>query len=192
MNILIGCENSQIVSNAFRNKGHDAYSCDLNQCNGNNPKYHLQMDIFDAIKLKKWDFIGLHPPCEKITNTSNRHYAPGKLKHQERINAVEWTIKLWNFACENAKMVYLENPTGALNTDKRLPKPQMIQPYFFGDKIQKKTYLWLHNLKPLTYSLDSNLFENKTCVEPEYIIYNSKKTKSGKSKYSIFGKMSSS
>lgn len=164
MLVLIGCEESQTVCKAFRNAGHEAYSCDLKPCSGGHPEWHLQMDILEALKLKDWRFVGLHPTCTKITLSGNRHYAPGKPKHNERLEAVEWTIALWEIACATAKYVYMENPLGAMNGDKRLPKPQIIQPYYFGDEFQKTTCLWLQNLKPLLHCENDNLFEKKTHV----------------------------
>src|ERR1035437_1910136 len=110
MIVLIGCEESQTVCKAFRDAGHEAYSCDLKECSGGHPEWHLQMDIFEAIKLKDWDFIGLHPVCTKMTLSGNRHYAPGKPKAHERIEAVEWSIGLWQTACKKAEFVYMENP----------------------------------------------------------------------------------
>jgi hypothetical protein len=164
MRILIGCEESQTVTKAFRALGHEAYSNDLKECSGGHPEWHLQMDVIEAINSNDWDFIGLHPVCTKITLSGNRHYAPGKPKHFERIEAVEWTITLWQLACKKAKYVYMENPLGAMNGDVRLPKPQIIQPYYFGDEFQKTTCLWLHNLKPLLHCKADNLFETQTHV----------------------------
>jgi hypothetical protein len=189
MKVLIGCEESQIVCVAFRERGHEAYSCDIQDCSGGHPEWHLKMDIMDAIDLMKWDLIGLHPPCTKIALSGNRHYAPGKPRNKERVGAVEWTINLWKYACKNAQFVYMENPIGAMNKDKRLPRPQLIHPFYFGDPVPKKTCLWLYNLPPLFYAISDNLFLEKTIVEPEYVIYNSSKNKSGKSKYSVFWKL---
>ena len=159
MIVLIGCEESQAVCIAFRERGHEAYSCDLKPCSGGHPEWHLQMDVFDAIRLRKWDFIGLHPVCTKITLSGNRHYAPGKPRHQERLDAVEWTIGLWGFACANAEKVYMENPLGAMNGDNRLPQPQIIHPYYFGDEFQKTTCLWLQGLPWLYHNAEPNLFD---------------------------------
>lgn len=88
----------------------------------------------------------------------------GKERHNERLESVEWTIALWQLACSNSPRVYLENPIGAMNGDKRMPKPQIIQPYYFGDEFQKTTCLWLHGLKPLKHSPQNTLFETKTHV----------------------------
>ena len=183
MNVLIGCEFSQIVTDAFLKMGHNAYSCDILRCEGKHPERHLQMDIYKAIDYMEWDIIGLHPPCTKMALSGNRSYAKGKPKHNERVIAIDWTISLWIHACSRAKYVYMENPLGVMNGDGRLPKPQFIQQYYFGDPIPKKTCLWLQNLPDLFWST------NDKYVEPQYLIYNSRKNKSGKSKYSIFGKM---
>ncbi len=157
--ILIGCEESQEVTKAFRKLGLDAWSCDLKPCSGGHPEWHLQMDIYLAMNLYDWDFIGLHPVCTKMTLSGNRHYAPGKPKHHERLEAVEWTIKLFEHASEFTEFVYMENPMGAMNTDSRLPKPQIIQPYYFGDEFQKTTCLWTKNLPPLYHNETPNLFD---------------------------------
>jgi len=164
MRILIGCEESQSVCLAFRSLGHEAYSNDLKPCSGGHPEWHLQMDVFKAIDLMDWDFIGLHPVCTKMTLSGNRTYAPNKPRHNERIDAVKWTISLWEYACKKSKKVYMENPMGAMNGDSRLPKPQIIQPYYFGDEFQKTTCLWLKGLKPLLHCKETNLFETKTHV----------------------------
>ncbi len=161
MKALIGCEESQAVCIAFRKRGHEAYSCDILPCSGGHPEWHLQMDVLEAIDLMEWDFIGLHPVCTKMALSGNRHYGVGKKKHQERLDAVEWTINLWDKACEKAEKVYMENPMGAMNGDSRLPKPQIIQPYYFGDKAQKTTCLWLRNLSPLYHNDKPNLFDSE-------------------------------
>ena len=161
MYVLIGCEESQAVCIAFRERGHEAFSCDLKPCSGGHPEWHLQMDVFDAIRLRKWDFIGLHPTCTKMTLSGNRTYGKDKPRYQERLDAVEWTIGLWQFACDNAEKVYMENPMGAMNPDSRLPTPQIIQPYFFGDEAQKTTCLWLKNLTFLYHNATPNLFDDK-------------------------------
>lgn len=163
MKVLIGCEESQTVCMQFRE--HEAYSCDLKPSSGGYPQHHMQMDINEAIESDIWDFIGLHPVCTKMTLSGNRHYAPSKPKNYERIQAVEWTISLFNKATKAANKVYMENPMGAMNGDARLPKPQIIQPYFFGDEFQKTTCLWLHGLPKLVHHKEDNLFAKKTHVD---------------------------
>ena len=159
MKVLITFEESQSVCIEMRKAGHEAYSNDMKPCSGGHPEWHLQMDCFDAIKLMDWDFIGMHPTCTAMTLSGNRHYAPGKPKHFERLESVEWTLGVWETACRKAKYVYMENPMGAMNPDKRLPKPQIIQPYFFGDKFQKTTCLWLKGLPFLYHNSEINLFD---------------------------------
>lgn len=174
---LIGCEESQTVTIALRQLGHEAYSCDLLPCSGGHPEWHLQMDIYKAIDggtlqtqdgenidISEWYFIGLHPVCTKMTLSGNRHYAPNKPRHNERLEAVEWTISLWKYAKSRCQKLYMENPMGAMNTDDRLPVPQTIQPYYFGDPFQKTTCLWLHNLQPLFHS-KGDLFSECTHVD---------------------------
>lgn len=161
INILIGCEESQTVCKAFRALGFNAFSNDLKECSGGCPEWHLEMDVFEAIKSRKWDFIGLHPVCTKMTLSGNRHYGVSKDRYSERVESVEWTIGLWKAACQASKHVYMENPMGAMNTDRRLPKPQIIQPYYFGDEAQKTTCIWLYGLPYLIHNDRQNIFESE-------------------------------
>lgn len=150
INILVGCEESQAVCISFRERGFNAFSNDIIDCSGGHPEWHLKMDIFKAIKLKKWDLIILHPPCTCICVSGNRTYAKGKEKYSERLRAVEWTEDLWILSTNNCKYIALENPVGCLNSlNNILPYPNYIQPWQFGHTEQKKTGLWLHNLPQL-------------------------------------------
>ena len=85
--ILIGCEESQVVTRAFRDRGHEAYSCDLVETRGN-PDWHIQGDIMDAIARHQWDLIILHPPCTAMAVSGNRWYGKGMPKETERYNAL--------------------------------------------------------------------------------------------------------
>lgn len=145
--VLIGCEESGAVSNAFAALGFDAWSCDLLPTRGGGN--HLQMDVLDAIQLRQWDFIGLHPVCTAVTVSGNHVYAAGKPKHQERLDACKWIQNLWNLMKRHARMGYLENPVGCIPRYTDLPRPTYIQPYDFGEDASKKTGLWLYNLPPL-------------------------------------------
>jgi hypothetical protein len=165
MEVLIGCEESQTVCKAFRERGHEAFSCDLKPCSGGKPEWHIQGDVIEAIRSRRWDFIGLHPVCTKMALSGNRTYGKNKPRNQERVDAVEWTIGLWELAISVCDKVYMENPMGAMNGDKRLPKPQIIQPYYFGDEFQKTTCLWLHGLPMLFHAKQSDLFAEKTHVD---------------------------
>ena len=162
---LIGFEESQAVTRSMREFGINAFSCDLKETSGLYPEYHIKCDIYEAINYRKWDFIGLHPPCTAMTLAGNRTYGIGKPKYQQRLSAVEWTVNLWKYATSICDKVYMENPIGAMQKNPNLPKPQIVQPYFFGDEAQKSTCLWLHGLPPLVHSKEDNLFESKTHVE---------------------------
>lgn len=165
LNVLVGCESSGTVREAFLRRGHDAYSCDLLPADDGSDR-HLQCDVVEAIVSRKWDLIILHPPCTALCVSGNAHYGRGKAKHQERIRAVAWTRMLWSVATTRCKHVALENPVGMLS--KVLPvKPQYIQPHQFGHAESKKTGLWLHRLRPLkaTQVLDKpacGYWENQT------------------------------
>jgi len=182
MDVIIGFEESQAVCKEFLKLGHNAFSCDLKACSGGRTDRHLQMDIYEALQLRKWDFVGIHPVCTKIALSGNRTYAPGKLKHQERLDAVEWTIQLWEYVRENFDKGYMENPMGAMNGDKRLSKPQIIHPYYFGDEAMKTTCLWLHNLPKLYHNKTVNLFDSNVTHVGKGEMYEWVDSKSGKKK----------
>lgn len=149
MNVLIVCEESQEVCMAYRAKGHRAFSCDLDECSGGHPEWHLQMDARQAIKLRRWDLIIMHPPCTKISVSGNRWYGHKMPKHSERLQAVTWTKQLWDLAVSVCDKVVMENPVGVLNRYTMLPTPQYIQPHYFGHPEFKKTGLWLHGVPKL-------------------------------------------
>lgn len=142
MKVLIACEESQEVCKAFRKLGFEAYSCDLKECSGGHPEWHLQMDVFQAIKLYKWDLMIAHPPCTFLSISGNRwmndsiHY-PNRAK--DRKDAIEFFLALIN---QDIPHIAIENPIGIMSTQYRKPN-QIIQPYMFGDKAQKPTCLWL-------------------------------------------------
>jgi len=146
--ILIGCEESQTICGAFRKAGYDdAYSCDLEPTRGN-PDWHYQADIMEVLPLEYWSLVILHPDCTKLAVCGNSTYGRGKPKHQERIDALEWTIDLWDTATECSERVALENPASIIFRYLQAPT-YWIQPYQFGDMAQKKTGLALYNLPPL-------------------------------------------
>lgn len=151
MNVLVGCEESQAVTIAFRELGHEAYSCDLQPCSGGHPEWHIQGDIVDTIKYLlqvKFDLFILHPDCTALSLSGNRWYGKGKPYHYKRLESIEWTVNLWNLAKEHCDRVALENPTSVIF--KHLDAPvQYIQPYQFGHGETKKTGLALYNLPEL-------------------------------------------
>lgn len=148
MKVLIGCEESGVVRDAFRELGHDAWSCDL--LPSDDMTYHLQGDVMRAIKHTDWDLIILHPPCTHLSLSGNRWYGRGTEGFSKRVEAVEWTARLWKLAKANAPRVALENPTSVIFPIlKRECEVQYIQPHQFGHKEVKKTGFALHNLPPL-------------------------------------------
>lgn len=154
--ILIACEESQVICKTFRKLGYEAYSNDLIECSGNHPEWHLQMDVFEAIKLKKWDLMIAHPPCQYLTVTANRSFLNNPGRWEKRLEAIKFVYKLMNVDIHH---ICIENPVGVISTHIRKPD-QYIQPYQFGHPDSKKTGLWLKNLPLL---IPTNI------VEPEYI-----------------------
>lgn len=170
--VIIGCEESQAICLAFRKRGHEAYSCDLQPSSGGHPEWHLQMSIFDALKLKKWDLLIAHPPCTYLTVTGNKWFKEqparpsgalvGRAREEAREEAIQFFLDL---ARANVKMICLENPVGIMSSVYRKPD-QIIQPFEYGHPEPKKTCLWLKGLPKLVPT---------DIVEPEYFI-----SKSGK------------
>lgn len=149
MRVLVACEESQEVCKAFRELGHEAYSCDIEPCSGGHPEWHLQCDALEIIKMR-WDLIIAHPPCTYLTNAGNKWF---KLEYQERFpdrkqkreDAVSFFMAFWNADCPR---VAIENPQGIMSSRFRKPD-QYIEPYMFGDAEKKKTGLWLRGLPAL-------------------------------------------
>ncbi len=147
MRVLVGCEYSGIVRDAFLDAGHYAMSCDILPTESDKGN-HWQGDIQDCLlSTRLWDLIILHPPCTYLCVSGNRWYGKGQDHHDKRQAALNWTHGLWAMAKARTHKLALENPVGVLN--QRLGKPQYIQPWQFGHKEFKKTGLWLHNLPEL-------------------------------------------
>lgn len=148
MRVLIACEESQAVCIAFRNRGHEAYSCDIQECSGGYPEWHIKMDCHDAICNYDWDFIGFHPDCTYIAVSGNRWYGLTTGGYQKRIDSILWTKKTWELIKKRAKYAYLENPVSVIF--KHINDPvQYVQPWMFGHGETKKTGLALYNLSKL-------------------------------------------
>ena len=166
MKVLVACEERQRVCIAFREKGHEAYSCDIVECSGGHPEWHIVQDVIpilngncefktvDGIKHKidgKWDLIIAHPPCTYLTVTGNRwfnveRYGEKAIQRQiDRKEAINFFMEIANADCEK---IVIENPIGVMSTVWRKPE-QIIQPYMFGDSAEKKTCLWLKGVEPL-------------------------------------------
>lgn len=179
MKILIACEYSGIVREAFKAKGHNAWSCDLLPTEI--PGQHIQKDVLSILN-DGWDIMIAHPPCTHLAVCGAPLF---RYKTQAQAEALLFVRSLMYAPI---KKICIENPVSVISTFIRKPD-QIIHPYYFGDRIPKKTCLWLKNLPPLFWwKKEENLFPS-TEVQPEYHIYNSKKTKSRKSRYSKFGKM---
>ena len=170
MRVLIACEESQRVCIAFRDKGHDAYSCDILPCSGKHPEWHIQDDVLKHLD-ENWDLIIAHPPCTYLTVSANKYYnvekygAKATEREQLREEAIEFFLKFTDLKCPK---VAIENPIGVMST--RYKKPtQVIQPYYFGDKERKATCLWLKGLPPL---------KPTNIVEPDIIKHKSGRTDS--------------
>lgn len=165
MNVLVACEESQRVCIEFRNKGHKAFSCDIIECSGGHPEWHIHNDVILILNgnckfktmdgnehyIDKWDLIIAHPPCTYLTNTGNswfnvEKYGDKAIKRKEdREKAIEFFMCFVN---ANADKIAIENPIGIISTRYRKPN-QIVHPYYFGDPERKSTCLWLKNLTPL-------------------------------------------
>jgi hypothetical protein len=145
MKVLVACEESQIVTIAFRKLGHEAYSCDIEDCSGGHPEWHLKQDVIPLLK-EKWDLVIAHPPCTYLTNTGARWFYDERYPNRQydRQKATEFFMSF----VDCADKVAIENPIGYMSTHYRKPD-QIIQPYWFGHDAQKATCLWLKNLPKL-------------------------------------------
>jgi hypothetical protein len=145
MRILVACEESQIITTAFRAKGHEAYSCDLDPCSGLHSEWHIRDDVRRHLN-DGFDLMIGHPPCTRLTNAVIWYIKKYDLWH-EVDEAVKFFLELWNAPIEK---ICLENPIQHGYAKARLPKyAQIIQPYQFGEDASKATCLWLKGLPPL-------------------------------------------
>ena len=170
MKILVACEESQAVTKEFRVKGHEAFSCDIIDCSGGYPEWHIKGDVlplldgdcnfktsdgFDHSIVGNWDMIIAFPPCTYLTNAGTRHFSlkcnpPEKV--QKRIKLREEAFMFFmRFANANCDKIAIENPVGYMNKNYRKPD-QIIHPYYFGDNAKKRTCLWIKGLDKLKYT----------------------------------------
>ena len=154
--VLIACEFSGVVRDAFRSRGFDATSCDLRE--SSNSVHHIRGDIADVLN-DNWDLVIAHPPCTALCVTGNRHYVGTK----DRSEAIEFFRQF----LDCAPHVAIENPVGIISSVIR-PPDQYIHPYQFGDPVKKKTGLWLKNLPKLQ---PTNVVE----VEPDVVFPSGKR-----------------
>ena len=154
LRVLVACEFSGIVRDAFYERGHDVMSCDLLPTEM--PGRHYQGNVIDIIG-NRWDLMIAHPPCTYLTVSANRSFLNNPDRWEKRLDAVKFVHFLMN--CDIPK-ICIENPVGVISTHIRKPD-QYIQPYEFGHKDSKKTGLWLKNLP---------LLEPTKIVSPEWVI----------------------
>ena len=163
MKILVACEESQRVCIAFRERGHEAYSCDIQEPSGGHPEWHIHGDALKALKgrtiitmdglshdIGKWDMLIAHPPCTYLSNAGACRLYPKKGQlNQERYNkgleAKEFFMSFLNADCTK---ICVENPVSS-SIFAMPPHSQEIQPYQFGHPYTKKTRLWLKGLPTL-------------------------------------------
>lgn len=164
MKVLVACEESQEVCKAFRAKGHEAYSCDLQECSGGHPEWHIMGDALTVVNGKcsfqtmdgsqheisgTWDLLIAHPPCTFLSNAGARWLYQGGTLNQERyqkgLAAKEFFMKFYNADCPR---IAVENPIPSSVYE--MPQyAQTVQPYEHGHPWSKKTCLWLKNLEAL-------------------------------------------
>jgi hypothetical protein len=146
MRVLVGCEESQAICIAFRNRGHEAYSCDLQPCSGGHPEWHIQDDVLRHLD-DGWDLLIAHPECKYLCFSGERWLKNNPERIEKRKAALRFFLILYDWpsiprkCIENSHSVYL---------NRAFRKPdQNLHPYHFGDPYQKLTCLWLRNLCPL-------------------------------------------
>lgn len=166
MKVLVACEESQRVCIAFREKGHEAYSCDIVECSGGHPEWHIMQDVIPLLNGQcsfntmdgiehlidgKWDLIIAHPPCTRLCNSGQRWLYFGDEEYQnkkksEQKEAIDFFMHFVNSDCDK---IAIENPMGIMSTLYRKPDCT-YNPYDFEDETEcKKTCLWLKGLNPL-------------------------------------------
>lgn len=159
MNVLIACEESQRVCTAFRERGHRAFSCDIQPCSGGHPEWHILGDCLPILdgdcsftdeaggtheQAGRWDLIIAHPPCTDLAVSGARHFAK-KQKDGRQQKAIVFFMRCVMAWCDK---VAVENPVSIMSSAWRKPD-QIIQPYWFGDHARKTTCLWLRGLPKL-------------------------------------------
>jgi site-specific DNA-cytosine methylase len=159
MKILVACEESQAVTIELRERGHDAFSCDIEPCSGNHPEWHIKGDVIPVLKsnhirfntqdgryhfLFKWDMMIGFPPCTHLA-VSGARYFEEKRKDGRQQQGIDLFMKLINAPIDK---IAIENPIGIMSTKHRKPD-QIIQPWQYGHGETKATCLWLKGLDKL-------------------------------------------
>ena len=144
MMVLVACEESQAVTIAFRERGHEAYSCDIQNCSGGHPEWHIKDNVLDHLN-DGWDMMIAHPPCTYLC-VAGLHYSkkdPMRMRLTEL--ASDFFLQLYQAKIDK---ICIENPVGFMNTTFKKPS-QIIEPFMFGVSERKKTCLWLLGLPVL-------------------------------------------
>jgi len=144
MRVLIACESSGVVRDAFRCRGHDAYSCDLLPDDSDSP-WHLQNDALSVLNRMDFDLLIAHPPCTYLCASGLHWNKRRPERNAQTAEALAFVEALMN---ANVSRIAIENPVGRIGTAIR-PADQYIQPHEFGHDASKRTGLWLKNLPPL-------------------------------------------
>lgn len=162
MRVLIACEESQVVCKAFRERGHDAYSCDILPTSGDHPEWHIQTNVLYMLHeatwysgSKKWDMLIGFPPCTYVCFAGIRWNVGNPDRQAKSAEAIDFFKRLYY---SGITKVAIENPVGIIPRHTGLKWDQMIHPYQFGHGEQKKTCLWLKNLPPL---IPTNIVEGR-------------------------------
>ena len=143
MKVLVACEESQVVCDAFRRRGHEAYSCDVLPASGNHSEWHIQGDVVPLLD-QNWDLIVAFPPCTHLSSSGARHFEK-KRKDGRQKQAIDFFMNFVNADCQK---IAIENPIGIMSTLYRKPD-QIIQPWMYGHGETKATCLWLKGLQKL-------------------------------------------
>ena len=143
MRVLVACEESQAVTIELRRLGHEAYSCDIQECSGGHPEWHLRVDALELLKMK-WDMLIAFPPCTDLAVSGARHFAKKRADGRQQ-RSIEFFMR---FARADCPRIAIENPVGIMSSEYRKPD-QIIQPYQFGNHARKATCLWLKGLPKL-------------------------------------------
>ena len=164
MKILAACEESQAVCTAFRARGHEAYSCDIQEPTGGHKEWHIMGDVISLLNgncrfftldgkqheiVGRWDMIIAFPPCTKTSNAGARHLYTGGIlnvsRYYEGLLGKALFMAIWKADCNK---IVIENPTPS-KVFEYPPATQIIQPFMFGHPVTKRTLLWEKGVKPL-------------------------------------------
>ena len=143
MRVLVACEESQVVTVEMRRLGHEAYSCDIQECSGGHPEWHLRVDAMELLKMK-WDMIIAFPPCTDLCVSGAKWFAEKRADGRQQ-RSIEFFMR---FAQADCPRIAIENPVGIMSSEYRKPD-QIIQPWQFGHGETKATCLWLKGLQKL-------------------------------------------